>query len=122
MSILYVQKTSLTAPTGNVNTLSYQSFDPNNDPANSGNTDKKYAKCLPNDNLAFGILKTKDTLNVFLDLDSNCKVTVRFIDETPNYDNSADPNKYVVSNIVRCVACKPGFKPTEFLGGIFIFI
>ena len=119
INILFVQSTSQVVSTSTVNTYSFQSFDPNNDPANTGNTDQKYNKCLPNDNLAFGILKTKDTFNVFIDLDPNCKMTLRFVDQTPNYDNSADPNKYVVANVVRCVACKAGYKPTEFLlGGV----
>ena len=117
INILFVQSTSQVVTLSTVNTYSFQSFDPNSDPANIGNTDQKYNKCLPNDNLAFGILKIKDTLNVFIDLDPNCKMTLRFIDVTPNYDNSADPAKYVVANIVRCVACKPGYKPTEFLLG-----
>lgn len=49
--------------------------------------------------------------------DPNCKAAIKFIHESPIYDSITDPSNIILTNLIKCVACKPSYKPIEFDSG-----
>lgn len=115
ISIIYVGSQSDTSTPDHMDQFYFDIISFNKDPTadlKTGATSKSLSKCLPRFNSAFSLNDQFSGKPLVIELDANCKAAIRFTDraETP----TPIGNEEHVLTLVKCVACKPGYRPTEF--------